>query len=163
MARIGFCNSLINYTIVFAGLMIAGFGGLAAAQLPNSALVTAIFLLFGGLAFQVLNMILAREEWLISRVSRRLTDLILLHPSSRSVWFEPKFLFITLFAIALPLFTWGYLYNLKVPQWIYQNPILLVFVVLNGVFFALTIVKRRSVVKSLNQSANEGRRNHDET
>jgi len=101
LARMGFCNNMLNVAIVLAGFVLAGFSGLAGSNLPKS--VTIGFLLLSSLAFQTLNMILSEEELKIVEMNRRVTVTIAV--SNPNVLWNGRFLFLFLFGILILIFT----------------------------------------------------------
>lgn len=131
LTRIEFCNGMIHYAIALAGLMIAGLGGIFAGKEAlknvNFEFMVALFSLGSGLAFQLLNLILAQEEWLIRKVNKSLGSPVVLV----SALLDAKFIFITAMAVAFPLFAWWYLRDVKVPQWLLNNGGLCALWVLN--------------------------------
>ena len=138
LTRIGFCNSLVQYTIALAGLVVAGLGGLFAAKDAlrnvNFELMIAQFLLGAGLAFEALNVILAQEDRLIRKANRELTIPITMpHPLT-----DGKFFFVTALGVGFPLFAWWYLKDVRVSQWLLSGTLLVLWVI-NLILFMMVI------------------------
>lgn len=139
LTRIGFCNSLVQYAIALAGLVVAGLGGLFAAKEAlknvNFDLMVTQFLLGAGLAFEMLNFILAQEERLIRRANQELTAPVQMpHPLA-----DGKFLLITTLGVGFPLFACWYLVDIEVAHWLWSKPLLLALWIANLVLLGFVL------------------------
>lgn len=163
LVRVRFCNSLIQYTIAFASLAIAGLGGIFAAHdglsNVNFELLVALFLLGSGVVLQVLNLLLAQEEQLIRRANQDV-DVPVLLPA---VLGDIKFFFITALAVGFPLFAWWYLADVRVEHWLLSGSLLALWVA-NLVLLLLVLLIRlictapRRWLQSLGRSIRKAQR-----
>ncbi|HDN19801.1 MAG TPA: hypothetical protein ENF46_01730 [Candidatus Acetothermia bacterium] len=141
LARLGFCNSLVQYTIALAGLVVAGLGGFFAAeknlQNINFELTIATFLTIAGFVFEILNFLLAQEDRLIRKTNRELSSPITL-PCPLT---DGKFIFITFLGIGFPISAVLYLIDVKKLEWL-LSVLPLMFCIANFFFFMLTLFVR---------------------
>lgn len=137
LTRLGFRNRLIHFAILFAGLVLAGFSGLLSSGLLKTTSSATIFLLFSGLAFQFLNLILTEEEETIAKLNSRLTKPVFIRK------LNGKFLFVFLFGLGIPIFAWLYLLSyapkLSSIEW----------VILSSLSFANTIILISAICKRI--------------
>lgn len=151
LVHLGFLHNLVNFSIALAGLIIGGFGGLSASQLPSPMHVIApvILLEFGALIFAVLATIFGYEEMIINTLNKQIppSRRVLLYTELRAVWLHPQFLFIAIFAIFAFSFAWLYLYVYKGLHLAIENPILLVLAILCVIFASFAISLKRRVFK----------------
>ncbi len=146
LARMGFCNNLINFAIVFAGFVLAGFSGIVSLNLPKS--VTLGFLLFSSLALQILNMILAEEELRIVEANRKIAQSIAI--ANPNVFWNGKFLFLSFSWLLIFAFTILYYYSIlqgepSIP--VTTMMLLAGLAILNIVFLIATLILRANMCK----------------
>lgn len=142
LARIRFCHGLVQYAIALASLVIAGLGGIFAGKEAlknvNFELLIALFSLGSGLIFQILNLMLTQEEWLMRQANKGLITPVKIP----SALLDTKFIFITVLALVFPLFGWWYLADVRVADWFLKKSPLLVLWVLNLVILSIVLIIR---------------------
>lgn len=141
--HLSFLNNLINFAIVLAGLIIGGFGGLSASELPSPMNVIApvALLEFGALIFVVLAMIFAYEEIIINALNKQILPQarVFLYSGLWSVALHPKLLFIVVFAILSLIFAWIYR-AFKGLHFIPGDDLLLALFILCVIFSCFTVI-----------------------
>lgn len=133
-------NSIVHYTILYAGLVFAGFGGFSTSGVSDIESAIAVFLSFSAIIFSALALILTDEEFSILKINP-----MILYTRKMDAYMDPRFLFIFIFTFFLPIITVLYL-NVRVVdslcQWLLSRPFLLFLLMLDLVSVVIIILAR---------------------